>query len=578
MSTSNLFFKGCFDSDPFSHEALCELERLGIESDLKDKSCSRETNTCGMTLQQLTDTYEFYNDQKGLYRNWGDIIFPWEIKSTTNNLDYDNVTDDRWSISLYKSLVSYFIGDKVLYVEDDGYKLSLHEATEDVSSISGPFDRSKWNEICSIELPEPFGLPTIEELQQRHNYYLPSLFFKEWEELSSDWEEDLFFQSKESCNIAGEVKKLDDTFYSYQSKGNYWKQLPRTDTHCLSDKSSDIWDEARIRKLFFYRRRDFVLIDSNCKDTLCLYMCERDLPASVDNLEKFKNFSTHYDFDGTWASTLGSPIITATIPDHPFKVGDQIKVGVLFEDTNYPTGIRDHSTVYKNYTISTIVDKDTFTYSVGNNLDEAAGGKINVIDFGPFWAKIYCVKTGVNKCLELTSEKGLSNYQFVEIGSKGNFVEQPLPFYNLEGNNFCGDPQETLNEKANKQARRVLTQQEIDALDNTNSVYTYAVTVQSTSCGNRYFIEGVQQKTLNLVEGRTYRFNQSDSSNLNHPLRFSITSNGTHNDGIEFTEGVTIAGTAGSNGAYTEIIVPTGSPTLYYYCVNHSLMGGIAYT
>ena len=577
MSTSNLFFKGCFDSNPFSHEALCELERLGIESDLKDKSCSREVNTCGMTLQQLIDTYEFYNDQKGLYRNWGDIIFPWEIKSTTNNLDYDNDTNDRWAVSLYKSLVSYSPGDRVLYIEDDGYRISLYEATEDVSSISGPFDKSKWSSVCSIELPEPFGLPTIEELRERYKYYSLSLFFKEWGEINADWEEDLLSQSGESCNIVGQLRKFDDNFYTYNSKNDLWKEITTSEAHCLSDKSSDVWDEAKVRKLFFYRRRDYAIVDSNCKDTLCLYVCERDLPASVDNLEKFKKFSTHYDFNGTWTSTEGSPIITATILDHPFKPGDTINVGVLSTSTNQPTGIQDHSTVYKDYVVSTIVDKDTFTYSTGNTLGDG-GGKINILDFGPFWIKAYCVKTGINKCLELSSKKGLPNYQFVEIGSKGNIVEQPVPFYHLKGNSFCGDPEETLNEKANRQERRVLTQQEIDALDNTNSVYTYAITVQSASCGNRYFIDGVQQKTLNLVEGRTYRFNQSDSSNLNHPLRFSITSNGTHDGGTEFTEGVTIVGTAGSNGAYTEIIVPTGTPTLYYYCVNHPLMGGTAYT
>ena len=108
---------------------------------------------------------------------------------------------------------------------------------------------------------------------------------------------------------------------------------------------------------------------------------------------------------------------------------------------------------------------------------------------------------------------------------------------------------------------------------------TYTVTVQSVSLGygnsaNRYFIDGVQQPTLSLTEGSTYKFDQSASSNATHPLRFSTTSNGTHGGGTQYTTGVTASGTAGTAGAYTQITVPIGAPTLYYDCTNHSGMGG----
>jgi len=107
---------------------------------------------------------------------------------------------------------------------------------------------------------------------------------------------------------------------------------------------------------------------------------------------------------------------------------------------------------------------------------------------------------------------------------------------------------------------------------------TFAVTVVSTGYGNKYYIDGVQQATVNLSEGSTYRFDQSDSSNSGHPLRFSTTSNGTHSGGSEYTTGVTVNGTPGSSGAYTQITVAVGAPTLYYYCTNHSGMGGQANT
>ena len=104
------------------------------------------------------------------------------------------------------------------------------------------------------------------------------------------------------------------------------------------------------------------------------------------------------------------------------------------------------------------------------------------------------------------------------------------------------------------------------------------VTVVSTGGGNKYFIDGVQQDTVVLAEGYTYRFDQSAGSNNNHPLRFSTTSNGTHSGGVEYTTGVTTNGVPGNPGAYTQIAVADSAPQLYYYCTNHSGMGGQADT
>jgi len=102
------------------------------------------------------------------------------------------------------------------------------------------------------------------------------------------------------------------------------------------------------------------------------------------------------------------------------------------------------------------------------------------------------------------------------------------------------------------------------------------VTVVSDG-GNKYAFEGATTPDLTIDEGKTYRFDQSDSTNDTHPFRFSVTENGTWGGGSAYSTGVTTHGTPGVKGAYTEISVTKSTPNhLYYYCTAHSGMGNDA--
>ena len=80
---------------------------------------------------------------------------------------------------------------------------------------------------------------------------------------------------------------------------------------------------------------------------------------------------------------------------------------------------------------------------------------------------------------------------------------------------------------------------------------------------------------LTLTPGRTYKFDQSDSSNTGHPLRFYLEANKT----TAYTTNVTVNGTAGQSGAYVQIVIGDTTPmVIHYQCSSHALMGNAIQT
>ena len=91
---------------------------------------------------------------------------------------------------------------------------------------------------------------------------------------------------------------------------------------------------------------------------------------------------------------------------------------------------------------------------------------------------------------------------------------------------------------------------------------------------NGYIIDGQQSPTLTFIPGVIYRLHQSDNTNVTHPIRFYLDSSKT----TIYEINVSYNGVVGQVDSYTEIIVSENTPsTLYYQCLNHSLMGGVIY-
>ena len=100
---------------------------------------------------------------------------------------------------------------------------------------------------------------------------------------------------------------------------------------------------------------------------------------------------------------------------------------------------------------------------------------------------------------------------------------------------------------------------------------TAAHRYNGTGSGNGYTLDDVEAPFLTLTPGRTYRFDQSDSSNSGHPIAFYLDAAKS----AGYSTGVTNSGiSAGSSGSYVEITVSDDTPTvLHYQCTAHGYMG-----
>ena len=113
----------------------------------------------------------------------------------------------------------------------------------------------------------------------------------------------------------------------------------------------------------------------------------------------------------------------------------------------------------------------------------------------------------------------------------------------------------------------ILDGSEIVTPPSQNISFKVRVGRNASDTANIYYINDEPAPRLVLYEGNTYYFDLSDSSLYNadsaknHQLRFSETSDGTHNSGTAYTTGVTTSSAniaSGTAGAYIQIAVASG--------------------
>ena len=215
----------------------------------------------------------------------------------------------------------------------------------------------------------------------------------------------------------------------------------------------------------------------------------------------------------------------------------------------------------------------------GTNFNSVAVGSLSEISTVASDDVLLCVDTsggGLKRITRATLTAGLA-----ATGAITNIVEDTTPQL---GGDLDGQGKDLENIGISS------ADSHVGIYGSSSSPVVFTVTVASKTSahpyngdgsGNAYLINGVQAPALTLHgvdnvtsdSGYYYRFDQSDSSNGGHPLRFYLDADKT----TAFTTGVTTNGTAGSSGAYTQIVVTEDTPSiLYYQCTNHGYMGNHA--
>lgn len=266
--------------------------------------------------------------------------------------------------------------------------------------------------------------------------------------------------------------------------------------------------------------------------------------------------------------------------------GSALDVGDLYFDTTSQTMKVYSSSGWIPAGSSVNGTSNRFTYTVSSSTTTISGADnySNTLAYDAGFVDVYLNGVRMVNGSDVTVTSGNSIVFASAIGTSGTDTVDVIAFGTFQLSNFSINDANDVSTGGISDGQVLVYNSSASAFQpgNASSAEVYGfetyyspstlvktVTVQSVGGSNKYFIDGVQQDTLELYEGNTYVFNYPSA----HPFKFSTTSDGTHNSGSEYTTGVTH-----NSSTQVTIVVASGAPTLYYYCSSHSGMGGQANT
>ena len=294
----------------------------------------------------------------------------------------------------------------------------------------------------------------------------------------------------------------------------------------------------------------------------------------------------------TTNSTVSDKLIELATGTTGTPSGD---VGLVFERGSSANAFIGFDESADEFTVGT----GTFTGSTTGNLTITKGtlsSATNRIYNGTNYVELVSPSLSGNVTLTLPTNDGDSN-QLLSTDGSGNLSFISATAASGAGlSNVSDDTSPTLGGDLDADGKVI---KNIKLLDHdylgasygpSSAPVTITITVASKTAAHpyngdgsssAYFLNGIESPAIQLHgadnvtsdSGYYYRFDQANSSNGGHPLRFYLDADKT----TAYTTGVTTNGTPGSAGAYTQIDVDEDTPSiLYYQCSSHAYMGNYA--